>query len=175
MREENEIMDELQRLEGSVPFSRLQNLVEGFADKKSKSELRSFHPDAHWFCPKRNDDDHIDYDHPYEPEEDMSPETKVELIQEGKRRHDVAYLFTIVFGLSPDVSGAHLTGYTPRMNQLLTSCDKCVYNWHIGRKPFLKDLTEYAVYLLSSRLAADLSIGNLMTIRLQSFLNDLIL
>ncbi|KAG0651762.1 tRNA-splicing endonuclease positive effector [Hyphodiscus hymeniophilus] len=119
MREENEIMDELQGLDG---------------------ELKSFPPDAHWFCPRRNDEDHIDYDHPFEPEEDMSPETKLELIQDAKRRHDVAYKYSLIFGLSPDVSGVLSKDYAQRLDLLLTTCDKCIRNWHIGRKPYLKDL-----------------------------------
>ena len=110
-----------------------------------QSVLKSFHVDAHWFCPKRNDEDQVDYDNPAEPEEDISPETKLELIKDAKRRQDVAYKYSLIYGLSPDVSGVLLENYNRRLNQLLTSCDKCVHNWHMGRKAYLKELAEFVV------------------------------
>ena len=70
----------------------------------------------------------------------MSPETKLELIQDAKRRHDVAYKYALIFGLHPDVSGVLLTDYTLRLTKLFTTCDKCVRNWHMGRKQYLKEL-----------------------------------
>jgi senataxin len=153
MREENEIMDELQGLDGytppfpsslpSPPMSRRLLWLGILLTHFPQSELKSFPADAHWFCPKRNDDDHIDYDNASEPEEDMSPETKLELIQDAKRRHEVAYKYSIIFGLSPEVSGVLLEDYIRRLNTLLTSCDKCVHNWHMGRKAYLKELAEY--------------------------------
>src|ERR1700753_1700938 len=106
MRDEAEIMDELHGLYG---------------------ELRSFPPEAHWFCPRRNDDDQVDYDNPDEAEEDISPETKHELIQDAKRRHNVAYKFSLILGLAPEISGQLLQNYTRRLNRLLTKCDKCVH------------------------------------------------
>jgi senataxin len=106
------------------------------------SELKSFPAEAHWFCPKRRDDDHIDYTHPDEAEEDMSPETKRELIHDAKRRHEVAYKYSIIFGLAPEDTEGMRDDYIRRLNQLLTTCDKCDYNWHAGRKSYLKELSE---------------------------------
>ncbi|CZR51539.1 related to SEN1 protein [Phialocephala subalpina] len=135
MKEEAEIMDELQGLDG---------------------ELKSFPPKAHWFCPRRRDDDDVNYDDPDEAEEEVSLETKRELIEEAKRRHEVAYKYSLILGLAPDVSGRLLHEYTLRLNELLTSCDKCVHNWHLGRKAYLKDLSEQfdeeTVAALSGRL-----------------------
>ncbi|KAF8859379.1 hypothetical protein BDZ45DRAFT_621135 [Acephala macrosclerotiorum] len=135
MKEEAEIMDELQGLDG---------------------ELKSFPPAAHWFCPRRRDDDDINYDDPDEAEEEMSPETRRGLIEEAKRRHEVAYKYSLILGLAPDISGRLLVDYTQRLNELLTSCDKCVHNWHLGRKAYLKDLSEQfdeeTVAALSGRL-----------------------
>ena len=108
----------------------------------SYRELKSFPQDAHWFCPRRRDDDHIDYDNSEEAEEDMSPETKQELIKDAKRRHEVAYKYSLILGLAPEISGSMLEDYTARLNRLLTACDKCVHNWHMGRKPYLKKLAE---------------------------------
>lgn len=121
MRDEAEIMDELHSLDG---------------------ELRSFPPNAHWFCPRRHDDDAVNYDNPDEAEEEMSTETKHELIQDAKRRHTVAYKFSLILGLDREISGQLLTDYTQRLNRLFTQCDKCVRNWHRGRKAYLKELAE---------------------------------
>lgn len=84
----------------------------------------------------------IDYDHPDEAEEEMTSETKYEMIEASKKRHQVAYKYSLIFGLSPDVSGTLLTEYTQKLNHLLMSCDKCVHNWHMGRKAYLKELAE---------------------------------
>ncbi|KAF4635788.1 hypothetical protein G7Y89_g2302 [Cudoniella acicularis] len=137
MREEAEIMDELHGLDG---------------------ELKSFPSEAHWFCPRRNDDDPIDYDHPEEIEEDMSAETKLELIRDSKRRYEVAYKYSLILGMAPEIAGRLLDDYTEGLDRLLTSCDKCVRNWHMGRKAHLKELAEQfdedTVAALSRRLNA---------------------
>ena len=122
------------------------------------SELKSFPAKAHWFCPRRHDEDQSDYDNPDEAEEDMSPETKHELIQDAKKRHAVAYKYSLILGLDPEISGHLLDDYTRRLNRLLMTCDKCVHNWHMGRKAYLKELAEQfddnTVAELSNRLNA---------------------
>ena len=150
MRDVNEIMDELQGLDGYDPSlapvrPRHLSWVSSLLTSSAYSELKNFSPEAHWFCPKRNDDDHIDYDNPAEPEEDMSPETKLELIEDAKYRHKVAYKYSLILGLAPEVSGVLLEDYTQRLNKLLTGCDKCVHQWHMGRKTYLKELAEYVI------------------------------
>ncbi|KAI1005560.1 putative ATP-dependent helicase [Podosphaera aphanis] len=121
MKEEVEIMNELHRLDGA---------------------LRSFPQDVHWFCPKQNDDDFVDYSNLEEAEESISPEIKAELIQASKKRHHVAYRCSLVLGLAPEQAGRMLEEYKHRLNILLSSCDKCVYNWHLGRREFIKELSE---------------------------------
>ena len=106
------------------------------------SELKAFPSQAHWFCPRRYTEDPVDYDNPDEAEEDASPELKHKLIQDAKRRHEVAYKYSLVLGLAPEVSGRLLEDYTSRLNELLTVCDKCIHNWHMGRKAHLKELSE---------------------------------
>ncbi|PQE33848.1 helicase sen1 protein [Rutstroemia sp. NJR-2017a WRK4] len=137
MRDEADIMDELQELH---------------------RELKAFPQDAHWFCPKRNDEDYADYSRADEKEDDLSPETKKELIQDAKKRHAVAYKYSLVTGLAADVGGAMIEEYTGGLNKLLRSCDKCVHNWHLGRKAYLKELAEQfdedMVAELSNRLLA---------------------
>jgi senataxin len=141
MREEAEIVDELQGLDGFVLLPLIPNPL-WVLILPIFSELKSFPTEAHWFCPKRRDDDHIDYAHPDEAEEDMSPETKRELILDGKRRHKTAYKYSMIFGLAPEDTGGMREDYTLRLNQLLTTCDKCDYNWHMGRKAYLKEISE---------------------------------
>ena len=112
------------------------------ADDGIYSELKSFPAEAHWFCPKRRDDDPIDYENPDEAEEETSVETKRELIQDAKRRHNVAYKYSLILGMDPEHSGTLREDYIQRLDQLLKACDKCVHNWHLGRKAFLKECSE---------------------------------
>lgn len=72
----------------------------------------------------------------------MSAETKKELIQDSKIRHQKAYRYSVVLGLAPEVAGRALEDYIKRLDRLLTTCDKCVHNWHLGRKAYLKELSE---------------------------------
>jgi len=72
----------------------------------------------------------------------MSVDTKKEMIKDAKTRHDVAYKLSIITGLDHEASGEMLNDYTRRLNRLLQTCDKCVRNWHMGRKPYLKHLAE---------------------------------
>lgn len=69
----------------------------------------------------------------------MSPETKREAIQAAKERHDVAYKYSLVIGLDP---GPYRDEYSNQLDNLLKRCDKCVYSWHMGRKAFLRELSE---------------------------------
>ncbi|KAH8811508.1 hypothetical protein F5884DRAFT_278641 [Xylogone sp. PMI_703] len=121
MRGEEEIMDEIHGLDG---------------------ELKSFPPKVHWFCPKLHDDDTADYDNPDVAEDDVSPQTKRQCIEDSKRRKEVAYKVALVLGLSPEVSGKIMEDYTRRLNALFTNCAKCATNWHMGRKGYLKQLAE---------------------------------
>lgn len=72
----------------------------------------------------------------------MSAETKQEQIRDAKIRHEKAYRYAVVLGLSPEIAGRSLEDYTRRLNALLSICDKCVHNWHLGRKTYLKELSE---------------------------------
>ncbi len=106
------------------------------------SELSAFPPKAHWFCPRQYDEDYTDYDHPDEPDDNISAEVKQKLIGDSKKRHNVAYQYALVFGESPDVVGNMVDDYLKKLNKLLSACDKCVHNWHMGRKAFLADVAE---------------------------------
>jgi len=105
-------------------------------------ELKSLPIEAHWFCPKRRDDDHIDYAHPDDAEEDMSSDTKRELVHDAKRRHNVAYKYSIILGLAPEDTAGLRQPWVDRLNHLLETCDKCGYNWHMGRKAYVREISE---------------------------------
>jgi senataxin len=104
--------------------------------------LNSFPPGAHLFCAKRNDDDIVDYDNPDSEEDDISITQKHRLIAEGQKRRKVAYQFSLVFALSAEDVGEWQQAYVARVAVALTECDRCVRNYHMWRKPFLKELSE---------------------------------
>jgi senataxin len=54
----------------------------------------------------------------------------------------VAYRYSLILGLAPEVSGTLSKDYIDQLDEQLTTCDKCVHNWHMGRKPYLKELAE---------------------------------
>jgi senataxin len=47
----------------------------------------------------------------------------------------------MVYGLSEEEAADWQERYRKRSNELLTTCDRCVRNWHIGRKRFLKEIS----------------------------------
>jgi len=107
--------------------------------------MQGFPPEAHWFCPKQNDDDPINYNDPDNDDEDASSATKKQRIEESEQRQECAYRFAISLGLSVEENaeaGGLVDEYLKRLSQLLTTCDKCVRNYHMGRKDFLKYLAE---------------------------------
>lgn len=107
--------------------------------------METFPPAAHWFCPKRSDDDYTNYDDSDEDDEDASAALKKQCIAEGAQRRDCAYRFLISLGLTPEETagtGGTVEAYFERVNALLTHCDKCVRNYHMGRKDFLKYMAE---------------------------------
>lgn len=103
--------------------------------------LRSYSPEVHWFCPRQSDDDTVDYDEADGAEEDMDVETKQRLVDEARDRQKVALHSALILGMSEDAQEAQVD-YIQRLKAQLTRCDKCVRNYHMGRKAFFKDLRE---------------------------------
>jgi senataxin len=124
------------------------------------SELSSFPPEAHWFCPRTDDDDPVNYDTPDEvdPDEDITLAQKKQRITDSKERYRVAYECILSLGLSDDEAGPLRSQYLEGLGRLLSQCDKCVRNYHIGRKRYLTDLgqrfDEMTVNALSQRIDA---------------------
>lgn len=108
--------------------------------------LKSWSTEYHWFCPKRRDDDSLNYDDPgasdtEEEEEHVTSEQKAKLIEESYRRTQIAYRLCMVYGLSEEEAADWQERHRKRSNELLTTCDRCVRNWHMGRKAFLKEVS----------------------------------
>jgi senataxin len=73
---------------------------------------------------------------------DLTLEEKLILVTESKIRSTTAYRFCIAYGLSAQEVGEWQVFHHKRLSSLLTCCDKCVLNYHMGRKGFLKELSE---------------------------------
>jgi senataxin len=106
---------------------------------------------SHWFCPKRRDDDPLNYDDPEvsedeDEEEHVTSAEKANLIAESDERLKTAYkLFELHIYEMADMEDALLDtrmNHRGRSQDLLTTCDRCVRNYHMGRKPFLKEFSE---------------------------------
>jgi len=113
--------------------------------------IKNSPPGSHWFCPKRQDDDPLNYDDPdasdvEAEEEDVTSAQKAKLIDEGNERLVIAYkLFELHIFEMADMGDALLDarlGHRARSQGLLTTCDRCVRNYHMGRKHFLKEFSE---------------------------------
>jgi senataxin len=103
--------------------------------------------ESHWFCPKRRDDDFVNYDNAEDAdaeaeEEDLTSADKARLIREWERRQEIAYQLCIVYGLSAEEGSDWQDFHHKRLTELLSTCDRCVRNYHMGRKGFLKDVSE---------------------------------
>jgi senataxin len=110
--------------------------------------LKSYHQDAHWFCPKRSAEDYHDYSNPDEAEDDdeegegISVAEKHQAIKEGEQRSRVAFAASLVVGAGEFAPPGFHEYYIQKLDTLFQSCDACVRRWHIGRKGYLKELAE---------------------------------
>lgn len=107
-------------------------------------KLESSH--GHWFCPKVDSDDSADYSKPDEDDEMdqegqyITAQTKKRRIAASKERHEVAYDYSLIFGFPEEQEQEQ---YKDQLNGLLSECDQCVRNYHMGRVPYLSGLSEY--------------------------------
>lgn len=106
--------------------------------------MQEFPPDAHWFCPKLNDEDFINYDDPDNDEEEATSAVKIKRVSDGETRLTCTYRFSLSLGFSPEQSAeaGFDDSYMRRVTELLTTCDRCVRNYHMGRKAFLAYMSE---------------------------------
>src|SRR5258706_14254412 len=88
---------ELNRYVKLIPWS--LNVLVNIA---SLSKLGTFPPEAHWLCPKRNDDDIHNYDELDLEEPNLPVNLKAKYVAEGQKRFACAYRFSLVLGLSAE-------------------------------------------------------------------------
>ena len=104
--------------------------------------LQSLDSNHHLFCPKQHDDDDSNYEDIQTVDDSISPGEKLRLVNDAKERQNTAYQFCLVFAFSADDVGEWQQEHLIRLTNSLTRCDRCVRNYHRGRKQFLKALSE---------------------------------
>ena len=101
--------------------------------------LTSFSKQAHWFCPKVDDNDFTNYDEVDVDDEDITAATKRRRVEDANRRLALAYRLKLSYGLDEeDLASIQdvFNQYSVKSEDLLTTCDKCVRNYHMHRKQF---------------------------------------
>ncbi|KAI0169773.1 SEN1 N terminal-domain-containing protein [Hypoxylon sp. FL1284] len=105
------------------------------------NRLRNFPKGAHLCCPKVSEDDDENYDDP-DAASSISSALKVQRIQDAKDRLDQAYRCSLILGLPADATGGLGDQFEKRVGNCLQECPPCVRNWHKGRRPFLKEVSQ---------------------------------
>lgn len=109
-------------------------------------ELTSFSKQAHWFCPKVDENDFTNYDEADVDDEDVTAATKRRRVADANRRLKLAYRLKLSYGLDVDDLASIqdvFDQYNEKSEDLLTTCDKCVRNYHMHRKQFRIDIGEW--------------------------------
>nr|XP_036589021.1 helicase sen1 [Colletotrichum truncatum]KAF6800663.1 helicase sen1 [Colletotrichum truncatum] len=99
-------------------------------------------PDVHLLCPKVHEDDFEDYDDLESPGEEITALEKKERVEDWKKRLDIAYWTSLLLAYGKDKAGVWLVEWGNRMAINLHNCDKCVLNWHMYRKKYLRIFSE---------------------------------
>ena len=68
-------------------------------------ELQQFSPDAHLLCPRTGDDDNENYKTLDDPESTISVEEKEARIKEGRRKIEITYWNSLIFGFDKQDAG----------------------------------------------------------------------
>lgn len=123
----------------------MENLLE-----KTYEELRDIPLECHMCCPKVSDDDDEDYDDLEEPGE-IGIAEKEKRVADGKKRMELLYEGSLILGLPAGSAPVLGDEFNNRSSAFLKACSTCVRNWHKGRRPFLKRLSEYVGYHNSNR------------------------
>ncbi|KAL3303993.1 helicase sen1 [Colletotrichum asianum] len=99
-------------------------------------------PDVHLLCPKVDEDDYEDYDDVDSAGEEISALQKKERVEAWKKRLDIVYWTSLLLAYGKDKAGVWLEEWGKRMAINLHNCDKCVMNWHMHRKKYLRVFAE---------------------------------
>lgn len=117
--------------------------------EKTYEELRSIPTERHMCCPKISEDDDEDYDDLESPGE-ISVAVKEQRIADGNKRLYLLYDCSLILGLPAGSAPILSDEFSKRSNAFLKACASCVRNWHRGRRPFLKRMSEYVTLLSRS-------------------------
>ncbi|TDZ34209.1 Helicase SEN1 [Colletotrichum spinosum] len=98
--------------------------------------------EVHLLCPKVDEEDFEDYEDLTTDGDDVSVEQKKKRVEEGKKRLDIVYWTSLLLAYGKDKAGVWLTEWGNRMALNLHNCDKCVLNWHMHRKQYLRTFAE---------------------------------
>ncbi|KXJ93970.1 SEN1 N terminal-domain-containing protein [Microdochium bolleyi] len=110
--------------------------------QKAFEDLRAIPPEHHLCCPKISEEDDEDYEDLDTPGE-IGIAEKRQRLQNSLDRQDTLYNCALILGLQQESQGAFLTEFSERALAVLGSCSTCIRNWHKGRKPFLKRLSQF--------------------------------
>lgn len=102
------------------------------------AKLRDIPDHVHLLCPKVDPNDEEDYENVSE-----NDHAKQKLIQEGKDRIQATTWCMLVYAMGKDKFEAERKELNERLNQWLQKCDKCIMNWHMHRKSFLREFAEW--------------------------------
>jgi senataxin len=108
------------------------------------AKFEAFPADLHMLCPKVDDDDQEDYTKLDDGFSSMTRSDKERRIQDGIERRRTTLWNSILFALEASRTQEKLEAYSLRLEHALTSCDKCIMNWHMGQTPFLREVQESA-------------------------------
>lgn len=104
----------------------------------SFAKLHAIPKDVHLLCPKTGPDDEEDYSNVAETDD-----AKKKRVQEGRDRVKLAYWSSLVFGMNKEKFDAEIKELNELLSLWLKTCDQCIINWHMSRKPFLREFAEY--------------------------------
>ncbi len=113
----------------------------------------------HWFCPRQYDDDltnYADVDSPQHAnglERQSDGGTVRQLVDESKRRAEIAVMCLHVLTLETEDLASAADWYKRRLNELMGKCDSCVRAYHKGQKRLLEKLAGQ-VYLYPAESGA---------------------
>lgn len=111
-------------------------------------KLQKIPTDYHLLCPRTGDEDDENYKKPNDPASKITPEEKLQRIEQGKERVEITYWNSLIFGFEKKEAGKWLEDFTIRLEECLKSCSECVLNWHMNRKHQMQQFSEYVPRIL---------------------------
>jgi senataxin len=105
-------------------------------------ELQKIPAEFHLLCPKTSDEDGENYKVLDDPESAITNEEKKKRIEDGKKRIEITYWNSLIFGFDKSEAGKWLDDFTKRLDDCLKYCSDCVLNWHMKRKAHLQIFSE---------------------------------